>query len=72
MRCTHCIEVPTLQFEKILTHVITTEDSTGLAIEVMAVDAVDDDGLAIDQELISIDFDATEANFLTCDLDDLT
>jgi hypothetical protein len=51
---------------------ITTEDSTGLAIEVMAVDAVDDDGLAIDQELISIDFDATEANFLTCDLDDLT
>jgi len=54
-----------------LAHQVASEHTSGLAIEVMTIDAVDDDGLAVDEQVLALHFYAAEADFLRSYLNDL-
>ena len=64
VRCAHSVKVPTLHFKEVLAHIFTRENASCVAIKVVAVNAIDKDALAIDQQIAALNDNAAEADLL--------
>ena len=55
-----------------MSHIVTCKSATSEAVKVMAVNAIENNRLAVDQEIMTFYFDAAETNFLAGDLNDVS
>jgi len=71
VRATDGIDVEPLEELDVLLHALGGDVATGIGVVLMAVDAVDLDGLAIDLEDAVFPFDLSESDFTGADIDGL-
>ena len=71
VRSANGIDVKLLHDADILTHAIHAHHITTIRIEFMTVNTLDEDGLSVDQQLTTLDFNMTETDSLTNNLQHL-
>jgi len=69
MRCTDCIEIELLHLNEIGAHIGRTHYTTSLAIEIVAIDSIENHALTVYQEISTFDCYITEADALRESLD---
>ena len=67
----HGIDVELLHDANVLTHAVDRHDIAAIGVELMTVDALDEDGLAVDKQLTALDLNMTESDMLTNHLKNL-
>ena len=69
---TYGIDIELLHDLDVLNHALHGYDVTTIGIELMTIGTLDEDGLAVNEQLASLDFDMAEADLLANGLEGLT